>query len=69
MTDPASGSALQQLRRWEQAGGLWRVVARGADFVDIALLTCSADEEMGRLHTNDPAVLALVREVPLASSE
>lgn len=62
MTQPASDTTLEELRRWERAGGLWRVMAQGPDFVDIALLTCSADEEMGRLHTNDPAVLALARE-------
>lgn len=62
MTEPADDTALEELRRWEGAGGLWSVVVQGADFVDIALLTCSAGEEMGRLHTNDPAVLALVRD-------
>lgn len=61
MTEPADDTALEELRRWERAGGLWHVVSQGPDFVDIALLTCSADEEMGRLHTNDPAVLALAR--------
>jgi len=61
MTESADDTALEELRRWEQAGGLWRFVAQGPDFVDIALLTCSADEEMGRLHTNNPTVLAFAR--------
>jgi hypothetical protein len=69
MSSPASDGDLAALRRWEHAGGLWRVVSREAGFVDIALLTCSADEEMGRLHTDDPAVLALVRDQPLPTAE
>jgi hypothetical protein len=69
MTEPDDDTALEELRRWERAGGLWSVVAQGPDFVDIALLTCSADEEMGRLHTSDPAVLALARDRILPADE
>ncbi len=39
---------------------MWRVTSRTASGVEIDLLTCAADEVMGRLHTSDPAVLAYV---------
>ncbi len=48
------------LRRWEDSGAVWRVTSRTATSVDIDLLTCAADEVMGRLRTSDPDVLAHV---------
>ncbi|MEZ5186720.1 MAG: hypothetical protein R2720_13325 [Candidatus Nanopelagicales bacterium] len=60
MTERPSDSTLAQLRRWEESGGVWRVVARSGGFVDIALLTCSAGEQVSRLHTDEPLVLAYV---------
>lgn len=48
------------LRRWEDSGAVWRVTSRTATSVQIDLLTCAADEVMGRLHTSDPNVLAYV---------
>jgi hypothetical protein len=60
MSAAGGDSGLEQLRRWEGSGGLWRVVSRSAEGVAIALLTCDAGEEMGRMHSTDPAVLAYV---------
>jgi hypothetical protein len=60
MTGSSGDAPLEVLRRWEDAGGLWRVDRLDEDGVDIVLLTCSAGEEMGRVRTKDPAVLALV---------
>jgi nitronate monooxygenase len=56
---PADGggqadSALAVLRRWEDSGGVWRVLTRSADRLDVALLTCDAREEMQRLNSADP---------------
>ncbi len=55
------GSAFDQplevLRRWEDSGAVWRVIHRAGDTVAIALLTCSAGEEVSRIHTDDPQVL------------
>ena len=48
---------LARLRRWEDSGALWQVMLRDANGVEIALLTCDAGEEMGRLRTNAPDVL------------
>ncbi|HEX6886629.1 MAG TPA: hypothetical protein VF143_00875 [Candidatus Nanopelagicales bacterium] len=48
------------LRRWEEAGAVWRVVSSSEAGVVIALMTCSAGEEVGRLRSADPEVLAHV---------
>jgi hypothetical protein len=47
---------LDMLRRWEDGGAAWRVLARGPDSLDIALLTCDAGEQVGRLHSGEPDV-------------
>ena len=49
---------LAVLRRWEDSGGTWAVLARTADGVELALLTCAGGEQMSRLVSHDPAVLA-----------
>ena len=48
---------LARLQRWADSGALWQVVRRDADGMEIALLTCDAGEEMGRLRTSAPDVL------------
>jgi hypothetical protein len=48
------------LRRWEEAGAVWRVVSRTEAGVVIALMTCTAGEEVARLRSADPQVLAHV---------
>ncbi len=53
-------SPVDQLRRWEAAGAVWRVVARSPCGLDVALLTCDAGEEVGRLSSTDPALVAYV---------
>jgi hypothetical protein len=52
--------ALAALRRWEESGATWRVVVRTPEDVEIALLTCDAGEEVGRIRSADPAVLDYV---------
>ena len=47
---------LDVLRRWEEGGAAWRVLARGANTLDIALLTCDAGEQVGRLVSREPDV-------------
>ena len=53
---------LEALRRWETGGATWRVLAREAGLVDVALLTCDAGEQVGRLRSAEPDVLAYVGE-------
>ncbi len=54
---------LEALRRWETGGAAWRVLARrpgDPGCLDVALLTCDAGEQVGRLRTGEPDVLAYV---------
>ena len=51
---------LDALRRWETGGATWQVLARAAGAVDIALLTCDAGEQVGRLRSGEPDLLAYV---------
>jgi len=44
-----ASEALRELLRWEGAGGTWRLVSVPSPAVEVALLTCSGDEEMARL--------------------
>lgn len=63
MTPPPSAepdAPVEVLRRWEDSGAVWRLLSRRGDLVEIALLTCSAGEEVGRLVSADPDLLAFV---------
>ena len=51
---------LDALRRWETSGATWRVLAREVGVLDIALLTCDAGEQVSRLRSGEPDVLAYV---------
>jgi uncharacterized protein len=42
------------LRRWEDAGGLWRVLGQGVGGVTIGLYRCDGGEESDRFTANDP---------------
>jgi hypothetical protein len=54
------GQDLEVLRRWESGGATWQVLARTPDLLDIALLTCDAGEQVGRLVSTDDDVRAYV---------
>ncbi len=49
---------LARLRRWEDAGGTWQVLARRPDQVILSLCRCDGGEEADRFGTADPQVLA-----------
>ena len=53
---------VEVLRRWAASGAIWRVVERTDAGLEIVLLTCTGDEEMGRLTSSDPQLLAFVRD-------
>lgn len=55
-----SRDRVEELRRWEDAGAHWQVVARTADRLTIALLRCDGGEEVDRFSSADPALLAFV---------
>jgi hypothetical protein len=52
--DDGEPDPLSVLRRWEDAGGTWRVVVRGPERLVVELLTCDAGEVMGRLVSAPP---------------
>ncbi len=49
-----------RLRRWEESGANWRIIARTGDGLVIALLTCDAGEEVDRFQSADPDLLRYV---------
>ncbi len=49
-----AGHALAVLRRWEESGGVWRVVLRAPGRLELELLTCDAGEVMQRLTAAPP---------------
>jgi hypothetical protein len=53
-------SDVGRLRRWEDSGATWQVVARGADGLVITLLTCDLGEEVDRLVSADPDLIGYV---------
>jgi hypothetical protein len=48
--------ALEDLRRWESAGGHWHVLSRGPAGLVVSLLRCDGGEEAHRLASDDPAL-------------
>ena len=48
------------LQRWQDAGGVWRVVARSPSRVTVALCRCDAGEEVERLTSSHPGTVALL---------
>lgn len=51
-------SDLARLRRWEDAGGTWQVVGRRVREVTVSLRRCDGGEEVERLVSGDPSLLA-----------
>lgn len=47
-----------RLERWESFGATWQVLMRDGDRVTIALCRCDGGEEVERLTSDDPALLA-----------
>lgn len=63
MTGARDGDELvESLLRWQDAGGVWRVVHRGQDSATVALLTCAGGEEVDRVSGDQPAWLAFLAD-------
>ena len=60
--DPAAEAAdddpVEMLRRWTEFGAAWEVVQRTPEQAVVALLRCDGGEEVGRLVSQDPLLLA-----------
>ena len=51
-----------ELQRWQDAGALWRLVARTEQTVTVALLRCDGGDEVDRFTSADPQLLAFIGE-------
>ena len=57
MTEPSPATgAVATLRRWEEFGGVWKVVFRSGSQVTLSLCRCDAGEEVERLSVDDPVL-------------
>jgi hypothetical protein len=61
MGGSADRDFVEELRRWEDSGAGWQVVAQTAGSVTIALMRCDGGEEADRFTSSDPKVLEFVR--------
>ena len=55
-------NVIESLIRWTDSGAIWRVTSRTATAVTISMCTCDGGEEVQRLQSADPAVLAWLGE-------
>ncbi|WP_150242898.1 hypothetical protein [Nocardiopsis quinghaiensis] len=60
MSDRPQQDPVEVLVRWEDHGAVWRVVERTPSGVTVALCRCDGGEEVERLVSDDPALLAFV---------
>ncbi len=60
MSDRPRQNPVDTLVRWEDHGAVWRVVGRTASEVTVALCRCDGGEEVERLVSGDPDLLAFV---------
>ncbi|HET9872474.1 MAG TPA: hypothetical protein VFP89_07760 [Propionibacteriaceae bacterium] len=51
---------MNRLQRWTDFGGTWQVVSQNQDAVTISLCRCDGGEEVERLTSANPNLLALV---------
>jgi hypothetical protein len=54
--------AVRVLQRWVDSGGVLKVVGSFGGAVTVAMMTCTAGEEVDRLSSADPAVAAWLEE-------
>ena len=52
------------LQRWEDCGGLWRVIDRRPGAVTVGLYRCDGGEEMDRVWSSDPGLLEFIGDRP-----
>lgn len=44
---------LAELKRWQDSGAVWEVIARRGDTLTVALLRCDGGEEVDRFTSDD----------------
>ncbi|MEU3011795.1 hypothetical protein [Nocardia asteroides] len=52
-----SADPVETLRRWQDSGAVWRVLARRAGAVTVGLFECTGGQEVDRFTSTDPALL------------
>lgn len=57
---PDDRDRVEELRRWQDSGAVWRVDSRTPDAVTIAMLRCDGGEEVERFSSDDPELLAFI---------
>jgi hypothetical protein len=60
-------AAVDRLEAWEDAGAAWRVAELGRDRALVLMCACTG-EEVERLESDDPALLAYLRRRPSSAS-
>ncbi|MDI2124600.1 hypothetical protein [Yinghuangia seranimata] len=63
-TPPSGSAALDRLHRWEDAGGVWRLLAVTNSGASVALYRCDGGEEVERVGSADPEFLAYLADRP-----
>lgn len=58
--DDTPADPLAALRRWEEAGGVWRPLTLSADSATVGLYTCDGGEEVSRFSSADEEFVAAV---------
>jgi hypothetical protein len=60
--DSPATSPVEKLRRWEAMGAVWRVTARTSSLVTVSLLRCDGGEEVERVVSDDPGLIAFIAD-------
>jgi hypothetical protein len=68
MQEPPDEDRVAALRRWADAGAIWRVIGRHAGSVTVSLCTCDGGEEVDRFTSSQPALLRYLDEQGNADS-
>ena len=51
-----------EVQRWQDSGAVWAVISRKGGRVTVALLRCDGGEEVDRFTSDDPRLLAFIRD-------
>jgi hypothetical protein len=62
MTPAGDDDPVEVLRRWADFGAVWEVVARTEGRVVVSMRRCDGGEEVSRLVSEDPRLLAWLDE-------
>ncbi|HEY9293936.1 MAG TPA: hypothetical protein VIP98_21860 [Microlunatus sp.] len=59
---PDEATAIARVRRWEDLGGIWRVLDRRPNWVTVSLCRCDGGEEVERFASSEPALLGYLED-------